>query len=125
MRIALPVLVAVLAAAAPALAQPVGIEEATHCRSLTNIVIPDIEESLIQLKPPTVTAQTVEEMRQALARMQELRRVSQATIDAYPRTDLSEQEVEFVLMGGDVILGARNPQAIREWTAQCLDLFGL
>lgn len=126
MRHALPLLAAaVLSVSGPALAQAPGIEEAAHCRSLTNIVIPDIEESLVQLKPPTVTQQAIDEMNERLATMQHLRAESQAYIDAYPRSELSDEEVSYYLMGGNVILGARNPAAIREWTGQCRELFDL
>lgn len=121
----------ILAAAAAACLMSAGaasaqtMEEAAHCRSLTNVVIPDLEESLVQLKPPTVTQQSVDEIRELLRVMQALRVESQAFLDAYPRTELSEEEVEFFLMGGNVILGARNPESIRGWIGQCRMLFGL
>lgn len=100
------------------------MEEAAHCRSLTNIVIPDLEESLIQLKPPSVSQQALDEIAARLEVMRALQAESQAWLESN-RLELSEEEVGYYLMGGNVILGARNPDAIRGWIDECRTLFGI
>jgi hypothetical protein len=100
------------------------VEEAALCLSLTNVVIPDLEESAAQLDSEDVRPGSIDEIGAKLDLMRTLQTASQEHIEGQPQ-EWSEEDLDYLIMGGEVVMSARNPEAIRDWTAECRSMFNL